>query len=92
MTTKKTYIPTNPIHYNTRKYFRENIIDTLPNDEKVWATVYRSWLAEQGCKIVISKKNWYTHLISDVLDVTPGYHEFEFDKEEDALIFVLKWS
>jgi len=83
------YIETNKLHYNTRLYFRRHIMDTLPNNQTDWYYGYRSWLAEQGCTIV---KYAEKDLAVDALGVSPGYDRFGFENEQDATMFVLRWS
>ena len=83
-----TYIETTQIYYNTRLYFRDHIMDTLPNNQTDWYYGYRSWLAEQGCAIV---KYAEKDLAVDALGVSPGYDRFGFENEQDATMFMLRW-
>lgn len=81
-------IDTNDLYYNTQVYFRKNLMDDLPNDDKVWCEEYHKWLKSQGAKIVFSKSD----LIRNALGVAPGYDKFGFENEHDATLFVLRWS
>jgi hypothetical protein len=83
-----TYLETNPLHYTTRRYFKENIMPNLPNNFIAWYDGYRSWLAEQGCEIIKHKPT----LLVDALGVSPAYDRFGFANEQDAVIFLLRWS
>ena len=85
-----TYLETDQLHFITRKYFRDHIIETLPNNETDWYNGYRSWLAEQGREIV--KLNPGRDFVVDILGVAPGYDQFAFADEQDATLFLLRWS
>lgn len=80
-------IPTNDLYYNTQVYFRKNCMDDLPNDDKIWAKAYREWLAEQGATIVLAED-----VVRNALGVAPYYDKFGFENEQDATMFVLRWS
>ena len=82
------YLDTNPLHYITRRYFKENIMPNLPHDETAWYNGYRSWLTEQGCEI----DKPYSDLLCDALGVSPGYDRFKFVNDQDATLFLLRWS
>jgi hypothetical protein len=82
------YLETGDLYYNTQVYFRKNLMDDLPNDDKAWKKAYHTWLETQGVVIVISSKD----LIRNALGVAPGYDMFGFENEHDATMFVLKWS
>jgi hypothetical protein len=82
------FLDTNPLHYNTRIYFKENIMPNLPHDETAWYNGYRSWLAEQGCEIIKHEPE----LLGDGLGVSTGYDRFGFANEQDATLFLLRWS
>ncbi len=81
-------IDTNELYYNTQVYFRKNLMDDLPNDDKVWCEEYHKWLKSQGVVIVNSSGD----LIRNALGIAPGYDKFGFENEHDATIFVLRWS
>jgi hypothetical protein len=86
-----TYIETDRyIYYAVKKYFAQNIIDSLPNDQKVWQSEFRKWLRDQGCEIVDTDKK--TMMVSDGLGVIPGYDRLAFQNDADALVFRLRWS
>lgn len=82
------YLKTDPIYYNTQVYFRKYILDRLPNDDKVWARVYRQWLKKQGCSIEKCKEN----IIRNGLDIAPGWDSYKFENSQDAFVFMLRWS
>ena len=85
------YIETTQIYYNTRLYFRDHILDSLPNAETEWYNGYHSWLAEQGCEIVRPDANNDLRVV-DILGVSPGYDRFGFENEQDATMFMLRWA
>jgi hypothetical protein len=82
------FLDTNPLHYNTRFYFKENIMPNLPNNFDAWYEGYRSWLAEQGCEIIKHEPK----SLGDALGVSTGYDWFGFVNDQDATLFLLKWS
>jgi hypothetical protein len=77
------------IYYNTQIFFAKNILPSLPNDDGAWAKEYRVWLKEQGAIIVTDEVHTF---IRTALGVAPGYDFFEFEKDSDATMFVLRWS
>ena len=85
-----TYLDTHKLYYKTRIYFRDNILDSLPNNETDWYNGYRSWLAEQGCEIVNPSNG--RDFVVDILGVAPGYDQFVFANDQDATLFLLRWS
>ena len=85
-----TYLETDRFHWVTRKYFRDVVLETLPNNETDWYNGYRSWLAEQGCEIV--RADTGRDFVVDILGVAPGYDKFAFANERDATLFLLRWS
>jgi hypothetical protein len=82
------YLDTNPLHYTTRLYFKQNIMPNLPNNMDEWYNAYRLWLTEQGCEI----DKPYPDLLCDALGVSPGYDRFKFVNDQDATLFLLRWS
>jgi len=84
------YLETDRLYYNTRLYFRDHIIDSLPNNETDWYNGYRSWLAEQGCEII--RLDTGRDFAVDILGVAPGYDQFAFENDRDATIFLLRWQ
>lgn len=84
------YLKTDQLYYNVRKHFRLHIMDQLANNDTAWYNGFRQWLAEQGC--VITNPEHYENIVMDPLGVAAGYHFFAFKKEEDATVFVLRWS
>lgn len=81
-------LETNDLYFNTQVYFRNNLMDDLPNDDKVWREAYHIWLKSQGAVIVKSNHN----LVRNVLGVAPFNDKFGFENEQDATMFVLRWS
>ena len=84
-----TRISTNEIYYNTAIFFAKNILPSLPNDDRAWAKEYSEWLKEQGACIFADEVHPF---IRTALGVAPGYDFFEFEKDSDATMFVLRWS
>jgi hypothetical protein len=82
------YLETGALYYNTQVYFRKNLMDDLPNDDKAWQKSYHAWLETQGAVII----NLNTPYIRNALGVAPGYDKFGFENESDATLFVLKWA
>ena len=83
-----TLIETGDIYYNTQVYFRKHFLDDLPNDDRVWETVYRLWLRSQGCEIV----NLASAPLRNSLGIAPYYDKFGFKNPEDATMFILRWA
>lgn len=83
-----TLLDTNKLYFNTQIYFKNNFIDELPNDDKVWREVYHTWLKSQGAIIVKSEKD----LVRNVLGVAPFNDKFGFENEHDATMLVLRWA
>lgn len=83
-----TLIETGDIYYNTQVYFRKHFLDDLPNDDRVWETVYRQWLRSQGCEIV----NLASASLRNSLGIAPYYDRFGFKNPEDATMFILRWA
>lgn len=46
------------------------------------------WLRAQGCEIERSELK----LLRDSLGIAQGYDRLRFDNEQDAVVFLLKWS
>lgn len=86
-----TYIDDLRVIYNVQVWFRENFIDDLPNDSDIWSREFRKWLADQGCEID-NEVSQATRMIRNSLGLAPGYDRFKFNRNEDAVIFVLRWS
>jgi hypothetical protein len=76
------------IYYNTQVYFRNNCMDSLPNDDKAWAAAYRDWLKSQGATIVHGAGD----LIKNSLGFCPFFDKFGFEHNSDFTMFLLKWS
>ena len=81
-------LPCGDLYYNTQVYFRQHIVDQLPNDTHVWAQAYRDWLAEQGCEIILSNNR----ALRNSLGVAPWYDSFGFSNDHDATVFALRWT
>jgi hypothetical protein len=76
---------------NIRPHYRRYFIDNLPNDETAWINGFRQWLAEQGCTVIRTKTE-NEIIVVDPLGIAPGHDRLCFDREQDATLFVLKWS
>jgi hypothetical protein len=74
--------------YNTFVHFCEHYISILPNDDVVWAIVYRAWLQGQGAKQLKSNLD----IQRNGLDFNPMYDKLVFENDADATAFLLKWS
>jgi hypothetical protein len=98
-------IPTNEIYYKTQTFFAKNILPALPNDDRAWAKGYSEWLKEQGAIIVEGAGRGHRHpsasqlraagalpRVKTSLGVAPFYDFFEFEKDSDATMFVLRWA
>ena len=83
-----TYIDNVSVIYNIQVWFRKNCIDDLPNDSDIWAREFRKWLAEQGGEIEPSKEGY----LRNSLEIAPGYDRLKFERDEDATLFILRWS
>ena len=81
-------LETNDLYFNTQVYFKNNLMGDLPNNDKVWRQTYHAWLKSQGAVIVKSNHN----LVCNVLGVAPFSDKFGFENEQDATMFVLRWS
>lgn len=81
-------LDTDELYFNTQVYFRKNLMDDLPNDDKAWREAYHAWLKSQGAVIVNSSGD----LIRNALGIAPSYDKFGFENEHDATMFVLRWS
>lgn len=83
-------LPTDQLYYNTRVWFAANIVNSLPNDQQSWIEAYKIWLASQGAAIKKFQSN--NPRVVDGLGIVPGYDQFEFEHEEDAVLFALRWA
>lgn len=79
-------LPTDRLYYNSANYFFEHHTDGVLDYELVSA--FDQWLQSQNTFIVKSNPN----LIRNDLGIAPGFDEFGFDNEEDAIIFKLRWQ
>jgi hypothetical protein len=84
-----TYVDNTTVIYNIQVWFRQNCIDNLPNDSCVWASEFRQWLAEQGGEIELNNAHAY---LRNSLEIAPGYDRIKFERNEDATVFLLRWS
>lgn len=82
-------LDTEDLYYNTQVYFRHHILETLPNDDRVWRDEYHAWLKSQGAVIV---KDHNLRVLTNSLGVSPGYDKFGFKNEQDATLFILRWA
>lgn len=76
------------IFYNLQVYFKNNFLDQLPNDDKVWSAAFSRWLAEQGCKI----EHHHARLIRNSLGIAPHYDSLVFEDERLYTMFLLRWA
>ncbi len=83
-----TYIDDINVIYNLQVWFRQNLIDGLDNNESVWRVEFETWLWQQGCEIERSNDR----VLRNSLGIAPGYDRLRFDRDEDAVLFKLKWS
>ena len=81
-------VDTEEIYYNTQVYFAKNLLNNLPNDDKIWAKEYRRWLYEQGCEIQESSP----YVVRNGIGIAPGYDKFVFQDERLATLFILRWA
>lgn len=81
-------LETNDIYYNTQVYFRKNLMDGLPNNDKAWAKAYHAWLKTQGAVIV----TYHGDVLHNSLGIAPGFDYFGFKDPKDATWFRLRWS
>lgn len=77
------------VYINARIYFAHNILDKLPNDDKVWAKVFKKWLRSQGATIV---RNRRVNFMRDSLGVASGYDKIKFNQDKFATVFLMRWS
>jgi hypothetical protein len=52
---------------------------------------FHAWLAEQGC-VVVEHKPAFSGLIRNGLGVAPGYDRFGFERDQDRVLFALRWA
>lgn len=85
-------LPTNKMYYNTRTWFVNNVLTLYDvRNNLPFYKIYRDWLAEQGATLKEFKFSDNLRVV-DTFGVAPMYDQFQFDCEEDATIFVLRWS
>ena len=73
--------------YRLQRYFADNIMPDLANDNRVWAREFRQWLLLQGAVIEHSPER----LVRNGLDVAPGFDRLVFQDDEQMMIFLLRW-
>lgn len=83
-----TYIDDINIIYNIMSWFRKNMIDDLPNDDTIWKIAFTNWLMGQGCTIEYSQ----LVVLRNGLGFAPNYDQLRFDRDEDATLFMLRWT
>lgn len=71
-------------------HFRRNMLDSLPNDNKIWETEFLKWLRQQGADVVFSEEEPRSFL--NGVGISVGYDKLKFENDNAALIFLLKWS
>lgn len=82
------YLSTDPLYFNLRRYFVRHYHDYPPTNWYKLKLEFQSWIESQGAIIVHSEKG----VIRNSLGLAPGFDLFGFEREEDAIIFALKWS
>ena len=85
-----TYIDSLRVIYNVQVWFRNNRIDDLPNDTSIWSREFSKWLADQGGEIDINEE--FCQGWRNGLGISPGYDRLKFERDEDAILFILRWS
>jgi len=84
-------LETTKLYYNVRIHYRNEMEDDIRF--KVDARLlFHRWLKEQGCRTLIPSKYNSEQLLVDTLGIALGYTVFEFEREEDATVFVLRHS
>ena len=74
--------------YRLQKYFADNIMPNLVNDNRVWAREFRQWLLLQGADIELVMGQ---RLLRNSLDIAPRYDRLVFEDNEQMMIFLLRW-
>ena len=74
--------------YRLQKYFNDNIMPNLVNDNLVRAREFRQWLLLQGAVIEHSPER----LVRNSLDLAPGFDRLVFQDDQLATVFILRWS
>ena len=74
--------------FRLQKYFADNIMPNLVNDNRVRAREFRQWLLLQGAVIEHSPER----LVRNGLDVAPGFDRLVFQDDRLATVFILRWS
>jgi hypothetical protein len=74
--------------YRLQRYFADNIMPKLANDNQVWAREFRQWLLLQGAVIEHSPER----LVRNGLDVAPGFDRLVFQDDRLATVFILRWA
>ena len=74
--------------YRLQRYFVDNIMPNLANDNQVWARKFRQWLLLQGAVIEHSPER----LVRNSLDLAPGFDRLVFQDDQLATVFILRWS
>jgi hypothetical protein len=75
------------MYYNTVSYFRSNILENLPNDDKAWTKAYQRWIKEQGATVLTDD-----HFVLTLLGVAPGHSKLQFQDKNLSTLFVLRWA
>ncbi len=74
--------------YRLQRYFVDNIMPDLANDNRVRAREFRQWLLLQGAVIEHSPEQ----LVRNGLDIAPGFDRLVFQDDELATVFILRWA
>ena len=83
------YIENPDIWYNLQIHFKNNIMPSLENDDKVWAMAFKRWLKDEGADIEMELGY---RLIRNSLGIAPHYDRLVFEDERYATMFMLRWS
>lgn len=83
------YIENPDIWYNLQIHFKNNIMPSLENDDKVWAMAFKRWLKDEGADIEMELGY---RLIRNSLGIAPHYDRLVFEDERDSTMFILRWS
>ena len=83
------YIDNPDLWYNLQTHFKNNIMPCLENDDRVWAAAFRRWLKEQGADIELVLNQ---RLMRNSLGIAPHYDKLVFENEQDATMFILRWT
>jgi len=90
-------VPTNKLYYNIRQYYAAEVLS-----KELYKEIYsvnahlnfKNWLKGQGANLI--KYDFGNDVsisrITDSFGISPGYDYFEFENDQEATAFVLRWS